>query len=305
MNELRGIGRNYNIVHGHGVWRSANLFPLILPRNYKARIVWSPHGMFTDWSWNHHRLVKKPFWKLLQKHALGKVDCFHATAVSEYEEIRRRGFAQPVAIIPIGITTPKIECQREKKKYIVFLSRLHKKKGLEMLFAAWNQLAQKFDGWELKIAGPLDSPYARGIVNKVFDDKLPRVEFLGEVLGKEKELLLSNAAVFILPSYSENFGIAVAEALAHGVPVITTRETPWEGVEENKCGWWVDATTKSIADAMRIAMTMPMEQLNAMGIRGSKWMKSEYSWVSVAQKMMEVYRWLGDSAPRPEYVKLD
>lgn len=302
ISQLRRYSMECDILHFHGVWRSSNLSPLILPRNHKARIVWSPRGMLSPWSWNHHSLVKKPFWSLLQKNAINKTHCFHATAHPEYLDIRERALLQPVAIIPNGVPIPSLAHHITKRKSLVFLSRIHKKKGLELLFDAWSEIHPKYQDWDIKIAGPLDSSYATSLQDDVKTRALPRIYFLGQVLGDEKMELLATAGVFILPSYSENFGIAIAEALAHGTPVITTTETPWQGIIDNHCGWWVKADHDSIKKSIETALSTPLDQLSTMGASGRAWMRNDYSWSSVSSKMLLTYNWLIGLAERPDFV---
>lgn len=299
---LRSISRTPAILHGHGVWRIANLFPLVIPERPDVHIVVSPRGMFSEWSWRHHAWVKQPFWYAMQLPALKKTHCFHATAHSELEDVRRLGFRQPVAVIPNGIRVPASNRKNVKENTIVFLSRIHKKKGLELLVEAWRGLAPQFPAWSVKIAGAIDSDYAKNLVLNVQQEGIPRIEFLGEVLGADKQALLSGASLFVLPSYSENFGIAVAEALAHGTPVITTNQTPWQELSSRGCGWCVSADQRSISDALREALSRGPDSLQEMGSIGRGWMENDFSWEAVTDMMQSTYAWLQGAGERPPCV---
>ncbi|HLF97411.1 MAG TPA: glycosyltransferase [Methylococcaceae bacterium] len=290
------------ILHGHGVWRAANLFPLLVPAKAPVKIVWSPRGMFTPWSWRHHALVKKPFWYALQKPALGRVDCFHATADSELEDVRRRGFRQPVAVIPNGVEIPDLAGTGKVGQRLVFLSRIHEKKGVHLLIRAWRTLADRYPGWELVIAGSVDSAYGQDMVRLAQEIGAPRLRFAGEVLGREKTELLAGARLFVLPTFSENFGIAIAEALAHGTPAITTVETPWTGLEARGCGWCIQADLPALERTLALAMNRSSEELEAMGISGRRWVAEDYGWQRVAGMMESVYRWLLGQGSRPSCV---
>ena len=290
------------ILHGHGVWRISNLFPLLPGKHPMAKLVWSPRGMFSPWSWKHKAIVKRPFWHTLQKPALDRVDCFHATAPIELDDVRRVGFRQPVAVIPNGVELPYLPKFPKKGKQVVFLSRIHEKKGLHLLIPAWGELAKQFPDWELAIAGKLDSLYAEHVQQLVRENNIPRVTFLGEVLGEDKTNLLANARLFVLPTFSENFGIAIAEALAHAIPVITTVETPWTDLPERGCGWCIRPEQKALRDVLADAMARPLTELDAMGHAGRKWIAEDYGWENVAVMMELLYRWLLGEGSRPEFV---
>lgn len=302
---IRELGRTQDVLHAHGVWRSANLFTYFLNENTKSKIVWSPRGMFSEWSWSQKSLMKKPFWYILQKRSVNKSVCIHATAKSEYEDVRNRGLIQPVAVIPNGVPIPSLDRIINKRKEIVFLSRIHKKKGIELLIDSWSELENKFPDWQVKVAGPLDSAYAIEIQNYAKQKKLVNFKFIGEVHGDSKRKLLSEASIFILPSYSENFGIAIAEALAHGTAVISTTETPWEKMVEHNCGWWVKPNKVEIKEAINNALTFNADELMKKGINGRVWMKKDYSWNTVAEQMLSVYMWQKELLDKPEFVVVD
>jgi glycosyltransferase involved in cell wall biosynthesis len=109
---------------------------------------------------------------------------------------------------------------------------------------------------------------------------------LGAVLSEGKKGLFECSDVALVPSYTENFAIVVAEALAHGVPVIASKGTPWSRLEEMQCGLWVDNDPEALASAIRSINTMPMQD---MGLRGREWMQNEFSWRSVTKQMLDVY----------------
>jgi glycosyltransferase involved in cell wall biosynthesis len=117
--------------------------------------------------------------------------------------------------------------------------------------------------------------------------------------GQQKWELYRRADLFILPSHSENFGMVVAEALACGLPVITTKGTPWEALTQHRCGWWVDVGVEPLADALRAAMALDDAERCEMGSRGRRLVEHEYTWSIVAKQMVSVYRWVLGQAERP------
>ena len=152
------------------------------------------------------------------------------------------------------------------------------------------------------IAGPLDGEYPRTVQNLARQLNTPRIEFVGQVLGEEKRELLSTASLFVLPTYSENFGIAVAEALAHGTPVITTTETPWTEVKEKDCGWCITPDESKLKETLNQALHAPMQQLQEMGLNGRNWMEQDYAWPHIAEMMRETYSWLIYDTEKPSWV---
>lgn len=293
------------ILHGHGIWRMTNLFPLLLNEKSQAKIVFSTHGAIAPWSMRYKSVLKTPFWKALQKPALKRSHCFHVTSSSEYEDVRRLGLRGPVAIIPIGIDIPALPNDISRQNKIVFLGRIDPVKGLDILIPAWTRIAEHFPAWELVIAGPLDNDYANTMQALARRLNTPRIQFSGQVLGDAKQALLSEAAVFVLPSYSENFGIVVAEALAYGVPVITSTETPWHDLERRKCGWLIPPTQDALERALQEALRQPSQALKNMGHRGREWMQSNYAWSSVADMMHQTYAWLLQGGHKPDWVEIE
>ena len=290
------------IIHGHGLWRMANIFPLLLRRTAPTKIVWSPRGMLSTWSWNHKAMRKRPFWHALQRPALDKVHCFHATAESEVEDIRRLGFHQPVALIPNGVDIPDHASSNERSKTVLFLSRIHEKKGLHLLIPVWREIASEFPAWNIQIAGRIDSAYGRRMVNLAEELNVPRLKFIGETLGVEKTQLFVSARLFVLPTFSENFGMAIAEALAHAVPVITTVETPWREIDQRGCGWCIHPNENDLKRVLRVAMHCSDERLTEMGEAGRVWMNENYSWVAIARMFEKLYLWLLKAEEKPPFV---
>jgi glycosyltransferase involved in cell wall biosynthesis len=176
-----------------------------------------------------------------------------------------------------------------------------------MLLQAWAVVEPEFPDWTLTVAGSDEGYY--GVTGHLAEVTglatqlgISRIRFVGEVHGSQKSRVLRESAVFVLPTKGENFGVAVAEALAHGVPAIVTKGAPWAGLEEQKAGWWIDLGIEPLVLALRQALSSPPEQLAAMGARGREWMMRDFSWDVVGAKMAETYRWLHGQRPKPEWV---
>jgi glycosyltransferase involved in cell wall biosynthesis len=110
--------------------------------------------------------------------------------------------------------------------------------------------------------------------------------------GQSKASALSNADLFVLPTHSENFGMVIAESLAHAVPAITTKEAPWEDLVKYGCGWWIEDNQQALATALVEGMQLSDRERKEMGMKGRLLVKTKYSWDFVADEMSKVYRWI-------------
>jgi glycosyltransferase involved in cell wall biosynthesis len=222
----------------------------------------------------------------------------------EADAIRSLGFRQPIAVIPNGVELPDNRATTpdgERQRTVLFMSRIHPKKGLLDLIAAWSRIP--VTGWQLIIAGPDEDGYRSVVEKAVARERVAEsVRIIGPVAGADKGALLGDSDLFVLPSYSENFGMVVGEALAAGVPVITTSATPWESVRAAKCGWWIPPGVDSLEITLREAMSLPDSERTAMGQRGRSLAESEYSWRSSAEKHCQLYRWLAGGTVAPAWV---
>jgi glycosyltransferase involved in cell wall biosynthesis len=262
--------------------------------------------VFTEYAMSIGSRVKPLFWKVVQRPSLAAVNCFHATAQSEYEDIRRMGFRQPVCLIPNGIDIPAHGAGFDlPERTLLFLGRAHPNKGLDTLIRAWNKVSGQLPAWKLRIVGDSSDNYLDEMKQLAASLAAPKVEFTGALYGANKFQAYREAEAYILPSYSENFGVTVAEALAHGVPAIVTKGAPWSGLNEVGAGYWVDLTVDCLAAAILSMCVQDRPALQLMGARGKEWMVTEYSWHSVAKQMAEVYEWLLGCGSLPDCVILD
>jgi glycosyltransferase involved in cell wall biosynthesis len=298
---------NFGIVHIHGTWTPILAVASYLATARQIPVVVSPHGCLEPWALQHRRLKKSIALALYQKRIFTNASMMVATARQELESIRQLGIQVPVAVIANGVDVPSEFSHSQAqggKRNLLFLSRIHPKKGLPNLVSAWAQV--RIEGWGVIIAGPDEGGHVDELRAQIkalgLEDDF---EFPGLVIGDKKEKLFSEADVFVLPTYSENFGIAVAEALARGVPVITTIGAPWEELQTRHCGWWVNPDVEGIAGALLAAMNTPPEELMEMGQRGMQLVKEKYSWDQIGRSALQAYGWmLGQSQNRPSFVDL-
>lgn len=295
-----------DIVHNHSLWMMPNVYPGWATKGTPVPYVVSPRGTLSAWALASGSRVKRLFWPLVQKPSMLHVACFHATAESEYEDIRRMGFKQPVAIVPNGIDLPDVGSRSYSPvRTLLFLGRLHPVKGVDSLLRVWSALQDEFPDWCLKIVGPTDNDSARDLISLSKRLSLQRVQFSGPLYGDEKYLAYRAADLYVLPSHSENFAMTVAEALSSGTPVVVSQGAPWSGVESHGVGWWPAIGDEPLLAALRPAMARQRSSLSAMGDSGRLWMQRDFSWLGVAEKIKSTYSWLLKRGDRPSCVILD
>jgi glycosyltransferase involved in cell wall biosynthesis len=177
----------------------------------------------------------------------------------------------------------------------LFVGRLHPVKGLPLLIQAWSQVRPP--GWRMRVVGPDEGGHRSELEAMVRVAGLEEVWYFdGPLDGPAKWAAFRAAELFILPSHTENFGIAVAEALACEVPVITTRGAPWEGLLEQRCGWWTEVGVDAIAGALSEACATESAVLREMGQRGRAWVERDFAWAGIAGQMRATYEGILTSA---------
>lgn len=298
-----------DIIHNHSLWMMPNIYPSICSKKYNKPLIISPRGTLSEVAFKSGTKLKKPFWELFQKKALQIASCFHATAYSEYLDIRRLGFKQPVAIIPNGIDLPSLNFERplqsKMKKELLYLGRVHPIKGLDILLDAWREIESEFPNWILKIIGPDYCGYKKTLQSFINNNELKRVQILPPVFNNEKHIAFLNADLFVLPSYSENFGVSVAEALSYGIPSIVSKSAPWEGLKTNNAGFHVEPNYESFAKAIKKAINLSKSDYENMSKNGRNWMETNFSWYEVTNKMLMTYEWMVGKNNKPDCVITD
>lgn len=252
-------------------------------------------------------LKKRLFWLALQRNALRRADCIHATAASEYEEVRAVGLTNPVAVIPNGIDVAMVPdaTPTARSRTVLSLGRIHPKKGLDNLIVAWAALESEFSDWHLRIVGYDENGYADVLRRLCSEIGAVRIAIEPPLHGALKSAAYQSAALFVLPSLNENFAMTVAEAMAHGLPVVSSKGAPWSGLIDKRCGWWVDQDVATLRATLSTAMRLPSSERAAMGARAQAWMAEDFSWESVADRMLKVYEWLCGRGPIPDTVRTD
>lgn len=320
-----------DLIHIHGIWSLSCHAAAVRARKNGVPFVISPRGMLEPWSLNDKKWKKRLALWLYQRRDLNEAFALHATAESEAEQFRRLGCRQPIIILPNGVDFPAAMPPRTHrlngKRTALFLSRIHPKKGLMELVEAWaevkGQLAVTVCSGQLAVGGSGHCPITPSsswhfdYAGPDYDDHLAAVQkrmkkwgveadftYLGNLNDTEKWTAYRHVDLFVLPTYSENFGIVVAEALAAGVPVLTTTGTPWKALVERRCGWWIEPGLIALTDALPEVLQTRNEILSEMGERGRRYSYETFAWASIAEQMKRAYAWLLHGGDKPECVRV-
>jgi glycosyltransferase involved in cell wall biosynthesis len=295
--------RTHDVLHTNSLWMMPNIYPAAAVRGTDCKLVVSPRGTLSPWAKRRSAWRKRIVWALGQRQCLQQADCIHVTSEDELQYVRDLGFRNPVAVVPNGVACPEelpesLPVAGGRRK-LLFLARIHPTKGVDILLAAWRVVQAEFPDWDLEIAGPTNNDFARQMMQLAATRQLERVRFAGELTGDAKRRAFQEAELYVLPSHSENFGISVAEALAHSVPAIVFHGAPWSGLNVHQAGWWVEPGFDSLVATLRTALACAPGELSERGARGYAWMRDEFDWQRIAQRMSAVYQTLHHGAPAP------
>ena len=227
---IKSVSNHLQIFHVNGIWHPVCHYASRLALNNSFPLIIQPRGMLEPWALEWKSIKKKLAFAAYQRRNLTQADLFIATSFLEAENIRSLDLKQPISVIPNGIKfnngyNDHYSKNHKKERVALFLSRIHPKKGLINLIKAWG--CSKPKNWILNIAGPNECGHLEEVMNLVshlgMDDV---VKYIGNIEESQKWSIYQNCDLFILPSFSENFGIVIAEALSQRLPVITTKGTP-------------------------------------------------------------------------------
>ncbi|MFZ0677699.1 glycosyltransferase [Candidatus Binatus sp.] len=279
-----------DVIHLHAAYSFPTIPTLLAARMLKRPVIWTPHGALQRWS-GSRRVGFKSLWeKVCTAVASGDV-VLHLTSEDEVAETRSRFPRATINLIPNGVEIPQMLHRepRGARLKLGFVGRLDPKKGIENLLEACRILRERSGlDFSLAIAGSGSSEYEAQLRREI--DRLElgnEVAMLGDIRGEEKRRMFERTDVVVVPSFTENFAIVVAEALAHGAAVIASKGTPWKEVERVGCGLWVNNDPVSLADAIVKINSMPVAE---MGERGRRWMTADFSWEKCASEMIALYR---------------
>jgi glycosyltransferase involved in cell wall biosynthesis len=303
------------VVHQHLLWLLISRVPALLRAAGAVRVVIAPHGTLDDWALRKSRWKKRLARCFYEGRNLAGADCLQATSEREIGNFRDFGLRNPIALINNGVSQEWLASTGDAQAFrrahglgsdrriLLFISRIARQKGLLMLLDAMQRLRPHLADWTLIVAGLDEQGHEAEVKARVrelgWDE---RVRFVGPLFAQAKRDALAATEVFVLPSHSEGAPMIVLEALAAGVPVLTTHSAPWADLERCRCGWWCDISVEAIGAALEDVATLSRERREAMGQRARALVASDYTWQESARKTLELYTWLHEGGTPPGFV---
>ena len=300
----------YDLIHTHYLFSYAPTCAAALARFQKIPYIATPYGMLTPWALNHKRL-KKQIYSPIERHNLNCAVAIHCATDEESRDVSNFNVKAPTFVVPYGVHLPAYQFQAKQRvrqlyniepqtPIVLFLSRLHPKKRPDLLLQALSKLATLNYDFHLILAGSGEPDYLSYLINLVSSLGLAeRTTVPGFVTGVDKDVLLQGSDLFVLPSFSENFGIAVAEAMAAGVPVIVTPGVQIApDIARANAGLVVEGELDILVRAIQELLDSPNRRLE-LGENGKRLVSRRYSWSAIAQNLTTVYTAIGQGKRLP------
>jgi len=301
-------GFSPDVVHSHGLWLDTGRQAKKISRKVNVPYIVSPCGMLQENALKRSAWKKTLAWYAFQKEVLLSATALHAKSDTEASGIERIFSKSTIKVISNPIEKPPVkhrskENSEDKKlrryifeetritsshKIVLFLGRIHPVKGLERLIQAWAIIAEKLTDWRLFIVGPDENGYQAELESKMTSDIGETIKFKGPIWGEKRWGAYQAADLLAAPSDFENFGQSIAEALAVGLPVVTTTGTPWKELNDKRCGWWVEPSPESLAAALEEAMRLSDAERRDKGNIGKQIVQRFFPEV-IAREMCALY----------------
>lgn len=298
-----GLVRTVDVVHGHGLYVSTNYIFGRECRRQRKPLVYHAHGMFEPYILARSRWKKQLVHWLFENANFRHVRLWRALTLKEADQIRACGIKKPIVVTPNGLNPADFPKPLDSAAPIpmgqgsdlvktaprlLFLGRVHPKKGLDLLVSAWARLSKLTKNWQLVVAGPdelghLAQIRAQAAALGVQD----QIVFTGPVTGEKKLRLLYSADLFVLSSYSEGFSMSVLEAMACEVPVVATQACNFPEISENGAGWECESTEDSVTAALQAALAASDSERRERGRNGRRLVETRYTWPAVIETLQQ------------------
>jgi glycosyltransferase involved in cell wall biosynthesis len=304
-----------DLFHHHSLWMLPNHYASVVGRRHNKPSLFTIHGALEPWALSHSYWKKQLIGRWFQFRDLREATCLHVNSRKELEQLRKLGFRQPIAMIPNGINPSEFLNLKKNqelssayprlqgKRLVLFMARLHQKKGIEHLLQAWSRITAEFADWHLVLAGPDDGfeLAARKLVGQLsIGDS---VSLVGQLQGNMRLAALAEAHVFTQPSHSEGFSMSILEAMASGLPVLLTPGCNFPEVATAGAGIEVASDVEGTEMGLRAILGKSDEERQTMGAQGKMLIEKHFTWDRVAEQTEKLYRWLLGTSQKPAFVE--
>lgn len=303
-----------DVVHAHSLWMLPNSYAAQIAGKQSKPLVFTAHGALEPWALRNSGWKKRVVGRWFQNRDLRQASCIHVNSLSEADGIRRYGLDVPIAVIPNGISPEEFSQlppsdefhqrfpETKDKKIVLFMARLHEKKGLGHLLPAWSRLWRNHPDWHLVLAGP-DSGYESTARQHVRESGMDSsVTFTGNLQDRQRLAALAVADVFVQPSFSEGFSMSVLEALTCGLPALITPGCNFQEAADAGAAVCVEPTTDETEQGLRQLIDVSADVRERMGRAGRNLIQEGYTWDSVARRTQSLYDWLLNGGQPPSCV---
>ena len=280
---------DFDVVHLHALWSWDLHRVASWAHRHGIPTFWSPHGALSPWARKNRWYKKLLPWLVWQKNDMKLCAGLHATSAAEAGWLRDLGFLQPIAEVPLGTRLPDETELQPDTKTLLYVGRLHPVKGLENALRAWKLAGLGDEGWRFRLVGPDQDGYRATLESLVAElGVTSSVTFAGPIFGAELKHDYATCGALILPSFSENFGATVVDALSYGKPVIAAKGTPWAAID-GRGGWWVDNAPETLAGALRARVGLSSAARQEFARVARKLVETEYGWPVLAARLARFY----------------
>lgn len=298
---LKNNAKSFDIAHIHALFSPISSAAAIVCRQQNLPYILRPLGTLDPADLRKKKQLKQLYVALLERRNLAGASAIHFTSEQEAKISSRFGVSTTDLVIPLGVIPPKNTTENIRNKFgidndkpvILFMSRIDPKKGLELIIPALEKLLLQGLDFHFVLAGtnPQDPIYEQKIKSEIENSQLKsHTTITGFVTGEAKISLLQTADLFVLPSYYENFGIAVAEAMVAGTPVVISDQVHiYQQVLDSESGWVGTTDVESIVRLLTTALSN-LQECQRRGLNAQKYALQHFSWDAIAQQVIQAYR---------------
>jgi len=312
--EMDAVVKMAEVAHIHGLWQIQSRRGASLARQAGVPYIIAAHGMADPWAMRHKAWKKKVYTTLVEGKNMRRAACLHALSQPEIGHLRQIAPRTPVCFVPNGVNPTPLEnlpdrssLEREYpelrgKFVLLFYSRVHVKKGLDLLAQAFGRIQANYPDLHLLLAGNDDgalSPFMSLIESQGLTS---RVTWVGHVSGEKARKVWAAADAFVLPSYSEGFSMAILEALVCRLPVLITTACHFSELAEFEGGLVVEPNLEDVTRGLNELLERSPAERKLLGETGRALVDQKYTWDQQARRLAEVYRWMSGGGPAPEAV---